>query len=96
MNFQNKTPDFVINFLKEKKIDYIEINYYAYPLRFSSTAGPGDGYGGNAITEFTCDAYVVDMGRCAVFLCAGMYAYVTERIEDIFGYNPKQWLRIGE
>ena len=92
MNYQNKPPQEVIDILKERKVEYFNINYYAWPETFCSTSGPRGGIGGCAMTNFTIEAWVCDDCGPTVFTCAGMYCFDNSRFEPF--KNIKQWSKL--
>lgn len=90
MNYQHIVPDVVKKMFELKNIEYIDIDYYAWPQTFSSTSGPRNSIGGCAMTTFTIEAYVCDGKGPTIYICNGMYFYEYER------FNPfkhiKNWL----
>ena len=46
VNYQNKPPQEVLDILKDRKVEYFDLDYYAYPETFGSTSGPRGGIGG--------------------------------------------------
>jgi hypothetical protein len=69
LNFQKQREDHVaakVLGVSEKYLDY-----FAWPQRVSSTAGPFPGIGGQAITTFTVEAWVDSPSGYAVLFCNG-------------------------
>lgn len=92
MQYQRKAPLEVLEILKENKIQYMDVAYYAWPETFGSTAGPCGGIGGCAMSTFTVEAWVCDDYGPTVFTCAGMYSFDNERFEPF--KIIKNWRRI--
>jgi len=92
VNYQNKPPQEVIDILKDRKVEYMDLDYYAYPETFGSTAGPRGGIGGCAMSKFTVEAWVCDEGGPVVYLCAGMYCFDNSRFEPF--KNITKWAKL--
>ena len=93
MNFQKEVPESVKKILTENNVEYIDIEYFAYPQTFGSTAGPSGVFGGNSMSTFTIEAFVCDSVGPTVFLCAGMYAFKDERFKPF--ENIKKWKKLN-
>lgn len=82
MNFQKKTPEDILNLLREMNIKHHQVDYYAYPISFGDTAGPRGGVGGQAISDFTVECYVLNNSGPCVYLCNGMFIFKDEKFES--------------
>jgi hypothetical protein len=60
MDFQKKTPKKVMELLNANNVEYLDINYYAFPETFASTTGPKGGIGGAALVD---PQFVLDLIR---------------------------------
>lgn len=76
MNYQKKAPDEVMAIFAKYDLPISNIDYYAYPYTFGSTAGPSGGVGGQAFSSFTVEAYVSDQG--IVYVCNNIYRFSKE------------------
>ncbi len=83
MYSQKKPSDKVLQILKEHNIQFLGINYYAWPELFSSTSGPRGGIGGQALTTFTMEAWVCDESGPTVYECAGVYRFEDKKFEPV-------------
>ncbi len=54
-----------------------DLEYWAWPQQFSSTAGPFGGVGGQAMTTFTIEAWHDGRGAAALF-CNGRLLKITK------------------
>ena len=88
MNYQ-KVPEYIHDLLYELDIKYYDIDYYAYPQSFPSTAGPMGGCGGQSMSAFTIEAYVCDGTGPVLYVCSGMYKFEDSR------YEPHKHIRDG-
>ena len=52
-----------------------ELDYYAWPETFGSTAGPNEGWGGCAMSTFTVHAFSYN-DETAVLLCSKQFKFV--------------------
>jgi hypothetical protein len=57
-----------------------ELEYWAWPQVFGSTAGPFVGIGGQAMTTFTIEAWHDGGGKAALF-CNGKVFKITDQFE---------------
>jgi hypothetical protein len=85
MNFQQKMPEEIINFLvdkiKSKNIPpFNDYTYYAFPQTFASTAGPRNGFGGSAMSTFTIHVYELD-NYFTLYSCSGCYILKEESFD---------------
>ena len=92
MNCQRKAPKHVIEILKDNGVDYIDIDYYAWPQLFGGTAGPSMLAGGATISAFTVEAYVCAPCGPTVYICCGMFYYEDKRFEPF--KNISAWKKI--
>lgn len=92
MNYQKKPPQEVIDILKKRNVQYFEIYYYAYPQIFGSTSGPCGGIGGQAMSDFTVEAWVCDDTGPTVFTCSGMYCFDDSKFEPF--RKVRSWIKI--
>lgn len=79
MNYQKQPSAEVMSKFANNSIDIdklFNIDYYAFPETFGSTAGPGGGIGGQAFSSFTVEAYVSDQGT--VYVCNNIYRFSKE------------------
>ena len=60
----------------------MDLDYYAWPQTFGSTAGPFGGVGGQAITTFTIEAWEYNY-RFAVIFCGTKIIKVTDKFEPM-------------
>lgn len=95
MNSQKNTPECVLNILKKNNIQFMDINYYAYPQTFGSTAGPYGGIGGCTMTSFTIESYVCDNYGPTVHVCGGMY-YLDESKFEPFKSIKGPWRKLKD
>lgn len=58
-----------------------DLDYWAWPKAFGSTAGPFGGVGGQAISTFTLEAWTLGYGCPAVTFCRGRVIRVEDRWE---------------
>jgi hypothetical protein len=91
MNFQKKLPVEVATILQDKKLMWIDYDYYAIPYTFGSTSGPKKGIGGCAMSYFTVEAYEFEGETYfTVYVCSDTYYFSEDR------YNPnisiKDWI----
>lgn len=91
MNHQKSPSQEVCELFKIHGIERLDLNYYAWPQSFGSTAGPRPGIGGQAITAFTVEAWVNYCGA-TIYTCAGMYSFEKEKFEALKGI--RNWTRI--
>lgn len=70
MNFQNQREDHAAQ--KALGVAERDLDYYAWPQRFSSTAGPFSEIGGQAISTFTVEAWVDAPSGYAALFCKGL------------------------
>ena len=82
MNYQKINQNAVANSCEILDCDPSEIMYYAWPQTFSSTTGPFGGFGGQAISTFTIEAY--SDGRDAILICNGK---VWKRVQK---FDPRE------
>jgi hypothetical protein len=79
MNCQQKVPQVVIDIFKQKEPEHFygpeAIDYYAWPQTFGDTSGPIGGIGGQAMSTFTVNAYVLNGSGPTLYVCAGMCYY---------------------
>lgn len=92
MQYQKQAPEEVLKILKQNKVEYLELNYYAWPQMFSSTTGPCGGMGGQVMSTFTIEAWVCDASGPTVFTCAGMYSFEDEKFWPL--KHIKNWEKI--
>lgn len=83
MNYQNKAPGEVIELLRKNNVQYFELDYYAFPQVFGSTAGPHGGIGGQAMSVFTVEAYVCDGEGPTVYDCAGKLKFHSGKFDPL-------------
>lgn len=50
-----------------------DLDFYAWPQTFSSTAGPHGGIGGSGLTKFTVFAFVEFGVGCCILWCDGIW-----------------------
>ena len=75
--FPKEIQDKILNTFKSNGVQIIEseIDYYAWPQLFGSTAGPNGGWGGSAMTTFTVHAFVYN-DEVAVLVCSRQIRFV--------------------
>ena len=75
MNYQKEPPKDVIGILRKNNVQYLDLDYYAFPQTFGSTSGPHSGIGGQVMSTFTVEAFVCDGIGPTVYVCAGRYKF---------------------
>lgn len=95
MNYQKQTPEYILDVLKKHNVQFMEIDYFAHPETFASTAGPCGGIGGCAMSTFTVESYVCDQSGPTVYVCAGMYIFDNSRWEP-FKRIKGQWKKLEQ
>lgn len=94
MNYQKKPPKEVVKIFHKFYTDEIYgIDYYAWPMTFGSTSGPVRYIGGQTISVFTIEAWVLNSGGPTIYTCNGMYYFENKKFEP-FTVNPLNWLQI--
>ena len=75
--FSKETQEKILHIFEVNGIQVIEseLDYYAWPQLFGSTAGPNGGMGGCAMTTFTVHAFVYD-DEAAVLACSRQIRFV--------------------
>jgi hypothetical protein len=81
MDFQKEPPEKVLDILKKEKVEYLGLDYFAFPETFGSTAGPRKGIGGSAMSTFTVEAYVCDGIGPTVYVCTSEYKFTKGRYQ---------------
>ena len=95
MNYQKQIPEYVLGILKENNIQFTDIDYYAHPKTFGSTAGPRGGIGGCSMSTFTIESFVCDQTGPTIYVCAGMYHIDNSRWEP-FKRIIGQWRKLQQ
>lgn len=90
MNYQKHPSDEVLNVLKSNYVEFYEISYYAWPQTFSNTAGPCEGFGGQAISIFTVEAWVCNNEGPTVYVCGNKYFFEDDKFKPF--KNIKHWV----
>ena len=93
MNYQKQIPDYINKIFNNRKVQFMDIDYYAYPQTFGSTSGPCGGMGGNSISTFTVEAYVCDSVGPTIFVCCGMYMFDDSKFKP-FKYAKGAWIKL--
>ncbi len=91
MQYQKQPPAEVLEILKKAEIEAYQVSYYAWPQTFGSTCGPRHGIGGQAMSDFTVEAWVCNGVGPTVFTCAGMYHLDKDKFEpfkQIHSWRP--------
>jgi hypothetical protein len=57
------------------EISCFDLEYYAWPCAFGSTAGPTGGIGGQQITNFTVHGFLLPLFGDGYLFCCGKYKY---------------------
>lgn len=94
MNCQKKVPEEVRHILAARNVQFIDIDYYAWPQIFSSTSGPRGGWGGCAMSTFTVEAWVCDSSGPTIYTCCGMYSFDDSRFSTFKRIG--NWCKIEE
>jgi len=92
MQYQYDAPPEVLAILDKRDVGYFNVNYYAWPQMFGSTAGPCHGIGGQSMSTFTVQAWVCDDAGPTVYTCAGMYYFEDEPFKPF--KTIKNWREI--
>jgi len=88
---QKQMPEPLLKILKDK-VNFVELDYYAWPQTFPDTTGPCGGYGGQQITKFTVEAWVCDGTGPTILLCCGMYSFEDGRYAPF--KHVKKWHKL--
>lgn len=93
MNYQKEPPKRVLNILKKRSVEYYNIDYFAYPVTFPSTAGPCGGCGGQSMSTFTVECYVCNSQGPTIYVCCGTFIFEDKKFVP-FNIPKGRWAKL--